>query len=284
MGDRMMRRIGIASWAFTDMTLTEKVRMFADMDYTAVSVLGGFLSEFDADDLASAERIMEKHDMIFTVHSALRAPDGVVNKQACLDQLEGILKWHRKTGRIACVSYDVAWINVAPGLQHTDPEAIPGLFEKLLEMSASSGFRMALEDYPLDNEKICLFAGWRERFPHWGILIDLGHMNIRLNWTRLDTSRSWDKSVVEFLSAIPLKIVEFHVHNNNGAKDEHLPPYMGIGDLSPVARFIDDTHFDGISTVEFGRAWCQGDLQTSITAAQESVKFWKSKMEEQIRL
>jgi sugar phosphate isomerase/epimerase len=272
-----MDRMGIATWAIDGESLSSKLRILANIGYDAACVLGNFLNEIPADDLASVERILHERDMVITVHSNFGRPKGEVDEKACLAQAERILEWHKRTGRVECLSYDAPWKEITKGVFRIDPTSILGVFEKVLDLTPESGMRVALEDCPLDDDEAVPFADW-EKYPHWGILVDLGHMNMRLREPKHDVQPLKPGAVEEFLRGIPAPILELHVHSNDGSEDDHLPPYMGNADLATAAHTLKQIGFSGVSTIEFGRAWCNSDAEQILHAARESMGYWSKLM------
>lgn len=268
-----MRIVGISTWSLEEESLARRVRAVAEIGYNAVSFLGDFLDATPLDELAGIERVIEKKDLLVTVHSGFGWPHREVDEKVSLAQAERILEWHAKTGRVACLSYDVPWVEISPGIHRTDPTTILGVFEKVLCLSSGSGVRVALEDCPLDPGQLEHFAGWTERFPHWGVLVDLGHMNMRLREPKHDPQPMAPGAVKDYLSRVPIEFVEIHVHSNDGTDDQHLPPYMGNADLPAAARAMQRIRFQGVSTIEFGRAW--GAPGESLPAAGKSLDYWQ---------
>ena len=270
-----MDRMGIATWAIDGESLSSKLRILANIGYDAACVLGNFLDEIPPEDLAAVERILHERDMVITVHSNFGRPKGEVNEKACLAQAERILEWHARTGKVVCLSYDAPWKEITKGVFRIDPTSILGVFEKVLDLTRGSGIRVVLEDCPLDDDEARQFVGWTEKYPDWGILVDLGHMNMRLREPKHDVQPLKPGAVEEFLRGIPAPILELHVHSNDGSEDDHLPPYMGNTDLASAAHTLKQIGFSGVSTIEFGRAWCNGDQSEALVAAPRSLEYWK---------
>jgi sugar phosphate isomerase/epimerase len=270
-----MRRIGIAVWNFEGEHLGPKLRMFAEMGYTAASINNSLMDTLSADDEAEATDIAEEYDLQLTVHGGLIRPGEPVDEHLVMSRAERTLRWHERTGRIVCTSYDVPSVQVREGVKRKDPAPILDITRELLDLFAGSGVRVLLEDCPLDLEAARLFEGWTVEYPHLGMLADLGHMNIRLR--EHESDRPLQPGAVEtYLKAIPWEIVELHVHSNDGSRDQHAPPYAPNADLPTAAKVLREIGFDGVSTIELVPAWCGMPAEEIMPACRRSLEYWRN--------
>lgn len=70
-----------------------------------------------------------------------------------------------------------------------------------------------------------------------GVCLDIGHANI-------------NKNLREFLTLLGRSIVAMHVHDNDGARDLHKPPYSGTVDWGFVENWMARTGFKGLLIFE----------------------------------
>ena len=104
----------------------------------------------------------------------------------------------------------------------------------------------ACEDTPLNARTMEKFAKYINPGDDVGILIDLGHMNVR-QWMMEEHEHD---DFMRVFRQLPMKLRELHVHDNKGRRDEHRE--VGYGNL-PMKAIVDATKsigFDGIVTVE----------------------------------
>ena len=267
-------RIGIAVWNFKGDLLTPKLQAFAEMGYTAASINGRLLDSLSDEDEAEACRVMEEYDLLLTLHSGLTNTDQPLGETTARVRAERIIRWHQRTGRIACSSYDTPRVTIAEGIRRTNPEAVVGKLGEMLSAFEGTGIRVLLEDCPTDPEHMHELQGWTDRYPHLGILVDLGHMNLRLREPSHDPQPLKPGAVEAYLTGIPLEIVELHVHSNDGTKDQHAPPYAPNADLPTAARVLREIGFNGISTIELVPAWCGMPAEEIIPACRRSLEYW----------
>lgn len=267
-------RIGIAVWNFAGEELSPKLRSFAEMGYTAAGINGRLLDSLSDEDEAEAGRVMEEFDLLLTVHSGLTHTDQPLGETTARVRADRIIRWHQRTGRIACSSYDTPHVNIAEGVRRADPEPILGILDELLAVFDGTAIRVLLEDCPIYPEQMHQLQGWTDRYPHLGILVDLGHMNLRLREPSHDPQPLKPGAVEAYLKGIPWEIAELHIHSNDGTKDQHAPPYAPNADLPTAARVLREIGFDGISTIELVPGWCGMPAEEIIPACRRSLEYW----------
>ena len=85
------------------------------------------------------------------------------------------------------------------------------------------------------------------------ITLDIGHAGNQLykvnNATREDDYK-YD-SIAESIEKEHELIANFHVHDNNGKDDKHLPPGDGIRDWTAIMAAIKRVKYEGPLTMEF---------------------------------
>ncbi len=263
-----MSRIGIAIWNFEGERLGPKLRSFAEMGYTAASINNRSLDSLSDEEESEAAGVAQECDLALTFHGGLLDTPAIA-------RAERIARWHERTGRVANTSYDVPGVPVPGYCNRKEPEQIFGVLEDVLSVMAGTGVRVLIEDcplYPSDAERM---QGWTEKHPHLGVLIDLGHMNLRLREPRHDPQPLRPGAIEAYLKGVPWKIEEVHVHSNDGTKDQHAPPYAPNADMVTAARVLREIGFQGISTIEFAPSWCGMAEEEIIPACRRSLEFWR---------
>lgn len=268
-----MSRIGIAIWNFAGDTLGDKLRRFAEMGYTAASINNSSLDLLSDDEEADAGRVADEYDLVLTFHGGFT--DKSQDPHLAVRRAERIARWHKRMGRVAITSYDVPGVPVPGCCNRKDPDQILGMLEDVLSIMKGTGVKVLIEDcpiYPRDTERL---AGWTDRYPHLGVLIDLGHMNLRLREPRHDPQPLTPGGIEAYLKGIPWEIGEVHVHSNDGTKDQHAPPYAPNADMPTAARVLKEIGFGGISTIEFAPSWCGLPEEEIEGACRHSLAYWR---------
>ncbi len=103
------------------------------------------------------------------------------------------------------------------------------IFNKLLSFCSDHGIVASIEnrvERNLFGSSIDDLRKLTRKLPELKLCIDIGHANV----AKLDL----EKAHKELGSCIVL----YHVHDNNGLKDEHLPPFLGSIDWLKIRKFM----------------------------------------------
>jgi len=266
-----MSRIGIAVWNFAGDNL-DKITTFADTGYAAISINGRFFDEPSESDHDAVRRVAEERDLLVTVHGGFHGPDKqTIDEAQTITRTRRVLEWQEETGRVAALTFDAPKIMVE-GIRRVDAKTVSSILGKVLSLTAGSGMKVGMEDFPLNESDLALLPDWPSEFSHYGMLVDLGHMNMRL---RKNREYEGPAGVEDYLRALPVPIIELHIHSNGGARDEHAPPYAGNADIPTAARILKAMEFQGISTIEVVPAWCGLSSEEALPAAKKSLEYWK---------
>ena len=154
-----------------------------------------------------------------------------------------------------------------------DVKGMSAVFEEI--SNSSYEVRFAVEDFPLDEKALSFYEDGLVRLvknPRFGILVDLGHMNMRLQKENSDFK---GMSISQYLSGVPLRIIEVHIHDNMGDKDSH--GHLGFGnlDFSEVANALETVGFEGVSTIEIAPSFHGSTPEQSKPLAKESLETWR---------
>ena len=128
-----------------------------------------------------------------------------------------------------------------------DHDAAGELVGFLAGLAQRHGARVGIENWPFR----CVATPEALRDLLWpargrvGVLFDLGHAHIAL-------SRGWcgQRDVAEFVRALPAPIVEMHLHDNAGRRDEHRMPGEGTADVANALAALREVGFRGPVTLE----------------------------------
>ena len=257
-------RTGVALWNHREKELVEKVEFFADAGFRAVSALGGQFVAMDEPAGDALAECVRRRGLAFTIHHKLPYGEKPPSPGEFPSHVETFLRWHRRHGLLTGLTFDVDAACFDEWLPH---------FRQALEAFRGEEVFVACEDYPLDENQRTRLGGLEREFPNLAVLIDLGHMNLRL--VKALGRTPTDPEVERYLRAIPLPIRELHVHNNDGLRDQH--QHLGQGTL-PVAaagKTLGAMKFDGISTIEFVPGWNDIPSADGYGLAVASARTWE---------
>ena len=257
-------RYGIAIWNFRekDKPLLDLVTEFADMGFTAISFQPEQIVELAADEASSLKRLLETRDLVTTLHGA---------PNTAPETLRLVVK--RLGNTLRTITFDAKRKSDSRGTFYDVPPMLP-VFDEIARTTEQ--VRFAVEDFPLDEKARSFYSADLAPLmgnPRFGILVDLGHMNMRLK--RQDSS-FMGLGPSEYLSGIPLPIVELHIHDNHGAKDSH--GHLGFGnlDFAAVTNALKSVGFEGVSTIEIAPSFHNSTPKLSKPLAKTSLDTWTS--------
>lgn len=156
-----------------------------------------------------------------------------------------------------------------------DAGRIAAMLGYLQRATDGTDVRLAIEDFPLDARALAFFGpeltGVYDH-PRTGILVDVGHMHLK----RTQESAFRDLSVADYLRALPCPLVEVHLHDNNGSKDQHAPFGFGTVPFPELARALCDLRFTGLHTLEIAPSLYGGEPRDARAQAIENLARWRA--------
>ena len=255
---------GIAVWNFVepDSSLMALVEEFAAAGFDAVSFSTGQFADVAPAEWRRIGRLLDELDLVATLHG---------NFQATPKAIDAVLKHLGK--RLVCATFDAAMTSDSRGTFFDWPRMNP-LLEHVEQAACRHDFRFGLEDFPLDAAALesygdAIAPAVRES-PRWGMLMDLGHLNLRLHQQPYFQSLS----PAEYVSRVPLPIIEVHVHDNDGTRDAHGPIGLGNTPFVEIAGALRTVGFGGVSTVEIAPAFYNATPADEKPLARTTLQRW----------
>ena len=272
----MAELIGIATWNYGEGSLAERIDRFAGMGFGAVSLSGRDARALCRRQTPDVEHAIRRHSLAVTFHTGFAPRGEPVQADPALADFRSFAAWHAGTGALRSVNYDAAKVKTQDGAWERQSGAMRRVLGEMLAISEGAGFSVGVEDWPLDAEQLVAVDDLRA-YPHFGMLLDLGHLNIRVRKLGEPDAPFPIEIVQSHLECLPLPINELHVHNNDGRGDLHAPPTTGTADLVAVARLLAEKGVKCISTIEIVPAWCGLTEEQGLQAAREALVFWQDR-------
>jgi hypothetical protein len=176
--------------------------------------------------------------------------------------------------RLIAFTMDSAMREDSRGRLH-DAKRIATALTCLQELTVGTNVWLAIEDFPLDSPALQHFAadlGGVYDHPRTGILVDVGHMNMRMK----GSDYFGTISVSEYFDRLPLPLVEVHLHDNNGEKDQHA--HFGFGNVPfpEIADALVNMEFDGVCTIEIAPSFHGRTPSESKGDSMQSLRCWRN--------
>lgn len=246
---------GVAIWNYEG-NAVENAQTFLTAGFDAVSWNAPlFVDRYGQEEREAVADYLKRAKQYLTMHNLLPSPYDASEIASARHAWRILLDWHRQHGLLRGMTFDFV---------HPHDDQLP-LLAECLEMFRGQGVFLACEDTPLRARTMDKFARYLSPADDFGILIDLGHLNIRQWKMELHEAEDFEKMFRD----LPLPVRELHVHDNKGRKDEHRELGAGVLPLEAVVQALKRIHFDGIVTVEVvnSQGW---DVSTHIKKAIET--------------
>jgi len=261
-------RYGLAVWNFADSdgSLVGFVEEFADQGFDTMSFSSGQFARVEDGEWKAVSKLLADRAMSATVHSSFDVD------LARLMEVVGFLG-----DATRCITFDPAMRQDSRG-HLFDWARMAQFMLRVREALAGAEVALAVEDCPLDQQALDYYAddipGRLHCDPLWGVLIDVGHMNIRVSTVPYFRERGPQ----EYIAGVPRPIVEVHLHDNPGDRDSHEAIGTGTTDFAATAQGLRDVGFHGVSTIEIAPSLHDGDRTAEKPLAAESLATWRELM------
>jgi sugar phosphate isomerase/epimerase len=244
-------------------SLTESVAEFADVGFEAMSFLPQQITALSQGEADEMRALMRDRDLAATVHG---------NCDLTGDEIETVVS--ALGGQLRTFTLDPMLRRESLGDLYDAPKTA-GVLSNIERCTRNTDVRFAVEDFPLDEVAADFYrdvmsAVWTN--PRAGVLIDVGHLNVRL---RRDAYFR-GLSPATYLSRVPLPIIEIHVHDNAGQNDTHSPLGAGNAPFEAVAAGLKTVGFDGIATIEVAPPPYTSDPSNAKAVAKGSLEQWRT--------
>jgi len=263
----MLHAVAVWNYAYEGADAIEVIDALLDAGFDAISHSTHPLSHLPHSEVERIAAHLVARDVPATLHSspAIESAD-----------LERVVTPFLPTLR--CVTFDPVLDAHPQGSVYAAAHLARRVCEAL-DLTAGTQVRVGVEDFPINADAMGTFADELAPVagdPRWGILIDIGHMHMRL----CGEGYYAGMTVAEHLAQVPLEIIELHVHDNNGQADQHAPLGAGTVDFTEVAAAVCDAGFDGVSTSEIvPRGQGVESLKEAIPLARRSLEYWRQVLE-----
>lgn len=239
------------------------------MGFEHVSLLAAHAAAMARGETPDVDEAIDSNSLGVAIHGGM-AVKGTMDESALLADFEAFLEWHSRTGALRTVNYDAA-SKCVEGQPTYDSEGMHSVLKKMLELSKGTGVTVGVEDWPRDPEMLKPIVDLAE-YPHYGILIDLGHMNMRIEATEppypVDLARA-------YLDNITLPINELHIHNNDGAHDQHCPLDRGTADFRVLAEMLRPRCANTLHTSEIAPQLCGLSEAVCLEGSRQVLALWR---------
>ncbi|MBC7095544.1 MULTISPECIES: TIM barrel protein [Thermococcus] len=255
----------ISIWNFIDEEndIVDLTILFTENGFDAVSFTPESIFRLSKSKISKLKSVIDEKRIPVTIHADFNISTNEIDK--LFDIFDNSLK---------CISLDPRCKIDQDGNFFESLNVIKTL-EYLIDKTESKGILFGLEDFPLDSNALKNHSNQMQRIlkcPRYGILLDLGHMNLRIN----NHAYFKNKGIIKYITDIPVKIIELHVHDNDSLGDKHMPPGKGVLDYNTVVNTLKELKFNSIATLEIAPKRYNSTPTMEIESAIQGVQFWRN--------
>lgn len=212
-------------------------------------------------DVKKTKKLINKYNLGAVGHLDWRLPIGSPIKTLRKSAVEEAKRYFKILDKLP-VKYVTIHANW-PGGMFSDKEGIEFQVETLKELKKESkkhNFEIMYELIPTELDTVKNVSKILKKVPNLKFHLDIGHANL------------YGKDVRDFIKKFHKRLVHVHLHDNDGAKDQHLP--MGCGEINweKLLKAL-KKHYDGTITLEvFSK-----DKDYALATKNKLRKLWKEK-------
>ncbi len=259
-------RYGIAVWNFMQpgKPLAQTIKELIALGFDSLSLQLHMLGRVEPKEWRELCAFVEQNDLCVSLHTNFVLFD--------LEHLQRA--WNDLGAHVYDVTFDPAMQTTSWGTRY----AVEQMTSILTEIAALfPGLRFGVEDFPLDEEALRYYMQVLQPLlplPGYGILLDLGHLNIRCH----KEPYFQGLNAAEYIRRVPLPIHEIHIHDNDGERDEHRHLGEGTCDFKGAAQGLREKSFAGICTLEVAPALHGATPQAEWEGLAASLHLWRTLM------
>ncbi|MEM2878365.1 MAG: sugar phosphate isomerase/epimerase [Candidatus Hadarchaeales archaeon] len=250
-------KIGLSSLLFVNQSIENAIKLSAGLGAESVEIIYDIphFQGYNRKRLASIRSILESYGLGVSVHTSFWDINPASHLSDLCDislrQIKfGIDACRDLGGKVAVVHFGRCSIPEVELLRVMTERRYADFIERCSSYAGDRAVRIALENpgrdprsYPGTFEELADVA---RRFGV-GITFDIGHAHLFL---RRSGRKSTGRAIAAHITKMRDLIVHFHVHDNNGAYDDHLPPGEGEIDFQQVANAVREIGYSGSIVLE----------------------------------
>ncbi len=232
-------RIALALWLLRGAPLPARVLWALEHGCSGVALHEMMMLE-QAGPRVEAATLMREHGMSVTYHPNLQsavAGDDTLDMARVEAVCDEVLAWHGMCGGVRACAIDPLRPN-AEGLAaalELNATALRRLAARLQPAGIRVGIENSIGRFG-DADELAALAEYAQ-VPGLGLLLDAGHANV--------TAHRAGESITAYVQRATLPILEVHLSDNGGAKDDHHA--LGTGTLD-LPALLEALHTKGVAT------------------------------------
>ena len=244
--------IGLALWLLGGGRVPDRLNWLVANEFRGLALLQSAM-DIDPVERSESAAIIKAEELTVTYHGNVHhklTESGDLDSDFSDRMIDDVIWWHEHTNGVASCCSDPINIPSNGEAPVFDSDLNRRHLERLAGRLGAYGIRVGIENSfggrgrfcsPDDISSFKAFCAETE----FGLLLDAGHANIHV---RSDAPHSGDIST--YVDDLPLDILEVHLCDNFGERDEHKQIGYGNLDIDGLFRSLRGKDFDGMLTLE----------------------------------
>lgn len=250
-------KLGISSLLFVGTSIEEAIRRSAELGaecFEMIHDLPHFTPTHSEPEMASIKKLLRAHGLEVSVHARfldlnpatyypelwnLSLEQVGLSVRACAELGGDIVCVH--SGR--CPIPELDWV-----MRDSKTRTLRFL-DECLKLAKRTGVRLAFENLSLPNAPYSTLEGIEELVSNLdiGIALDVGHAYL---WERRSGTKDPERRIARTIERLKERLIHFHIHDNHGREDEHLPPGKGDIKFEPLLKALKKINYRGMLIAE----------------------------------
>jgi sugar phosphate isomerase/epimerase len=270
-------KLGLSSLLFPNDPIEKAIEISADLGFKCVELVHDvphFSPHHDVERLRRLRELMDSREVEALIHACLWD----LNPMSYYPAIRELTAAGTKRGIDACRLLGGKIITVHPGRcefkeSKSHFERAKGWFRNYVrecqDYAKEREATLAIETipfsiiYPRTTEELMRLT---EDFDGLGVTLDIGHSYLA---AKKDGETDPEGSIIRAIEKIKDRLVNVHLHDNRGTRDEHLAPGKGTIDLPRVVEALKDSNYSGPIILEL---WNPTDPLKTVNDGLEYVK------------
>ena len=281
-----MATIGLSSTQFLNLSLSRIVEKLANYGYSSIEVWADVPQKWSGNFSEREQRELRETLESFGFESSVHAPIWDINLASHIAGFRRVsiaqVKWSMDLAR----NLGSRLVTLHPG--HMPPYPfIPSLRESgkknfldslqtLLDYSAETGVPIGLENLPL-GLSFCYtldeLIDYVNSFENLRVTLDVPHAYIIGKFLQLVDKKKAatppEDEIAEAIRKLGNRIINIHLHDNDGSWDQHKVPGEGTIDFKPIVEAMKEINYNHLITLEI---WGSKDPDKTAMRAINVVK------------
>lgn len=262
-----MLPIGLSSTLYLNLDLNQIVEKLAEYGYASLEIVADVPQKWSEDFDKKEQQKLAETLQSFGLQSSIHAPIWDINiashitsfRNISLDQIKWSMDLAQNLGSKLIVLHPghmPPFLFVAPLREKCKTNFINSL-QNLLNYSLETGVPVGLENIPLNLSfchKLEHLIEYANHFENLKVTLDIAHAYMIEKFLQLiepqKVSSLPEERIAEAIIKLGKRIINIHLHDNDGSFDQHKIPGEGTINFKPIMKVLREINYNGLITLE----------------------------------